>query len=130
MYCVDCCAGPLTVILSRNHPWARLSSNKESKIMSSQPISRSYALKIICFLLVLALRVSGNGAFAQAPAGAGAGTPQLPDSPQPKTETTGMTGAPGKFIGYITNRCLFFLDIAPNPRQLGTGGKFKLLFTY
>jgi hypothetical protein len=94
--------------------------------MSPQPISRSYALKIICFLLALALRVSGNGAFAQAPAGAGAGAQQLPDSPQPKTETTGMTGATGKFIGYMTNRSLFFPDIATNPGPLGTGGKFKL----
>jgi len=37
-----------------------------------------------------------------------------------------MTGATGKFIGYMTNRSLFFPDIATSPGPLGTGGKFKL----
>jgi hypothetical protein len=92
--------------------------------MSSQHISRSYSLKIICFLLALALRVSGNAAFAQAPAGAGAGTQQLPESP--KTEATGTTGVTEKFVGYMTNRSLFFPDIATSPGPLGTEGKFKL----
>src|SRR5208283_2557815 len=94
--------------------------------MSSQHTSRSYPQKIICFLLSLALRVSGNAAFAQAPAGAGAGTQQLPESPQPKTEATGTTGVTEKFVGYMTNRSLFFPDIATNPGPMGTGGKFKL----
>jgi hypothetical protein len=117
------------MILSRNHSWARLalSPNKESKIMSSQHISRSYSLRFICFLLVVALRLSGNAAFAQAPAGAGAGAQQLPDSPQPKTDSSGaVVGTTEKFVGYVTNRSLVFPDIATTPGSLGAGGKFKI----
>ncbi|HEY1468087.1 MAG TPA: hypothetical protein VGF61_03520 [Candidatus Acidoferrum sp.] len=94
--------------------------------MSSQPVSRSYALKIACLLLALALRLSGGAAFAQAPAGAGTGAKPLPDSPAPKSEAAVTTGTTPKFIGYITNRSLVFPDIATSPGPLGTGGKFKL----
>jgi hypothetical protein len=117
------------MILSRNHIWARLalSPNKESKIMSSQLTSRSYPLRIICFLLVVALHLSGSSAFAQAPAGAGTGSQPLPDSPQPKSDSSGaVVGTTEKFVGYMTNRSLVFPDIATNPGPLGAGGKFKV----
>jgi hypothetical protein len=115
------------MILSPEPSRARLvlSPSQESKIMS-QHTSRSLSLKIICFLLVLALRVSGNAVFAQAPAGAGAGTGQLPESPQPKSDSNGAMGTTEKFVGYITNRSLVFPDIATNPGSLGKGGKFKI----
>jgi hypothetical protein len=92
--------------------------------MSYRPVCCSYSLKIACLLLILVLRLPFNGAFAQGPAGAGTVTRQLPDSPQPKTEST--EGAPAKFIGYVTNRSLIFPDIATSPGPLGTGGKFEL----
>jgi hypothetical protein len=75
----------------------------------------------------MALRVSGNTAFAQAPAGAGAGTEQLPESPQPKNNSSAAAmGTTEKFVGYLTNRSLVFPDIATNPGSLGAGGKFKI----
>ncbi len=92
-----------------------------------QHTSRSHRLKIVCFLMVLALRGSEEASFAQAPAGAGAGTQQLPESPQPKSDSSGtVMGTTEKFVGYVTNRSLVFPDIATNPGSLGTGGKFKI----
>jgi len=94
--------------------------------MPSVLICRSYSLRIISFLLLLALRLPGNGTFAQAPAGVGSGSQTLPESPQPKTKPAATVGATTKFIGYITNRSLVFPDIATSPGSLGTGGKFKI----
>lgn len=94
--------------------------------MSSPHMRNSHLLRTICLLLVLVLRVYGDGAFAQAPAGAGSGAQQLPESPQPKTEPSGAVGTTSKFIGYMTNRSLVFPDIATNPGPLGAGGKFKI----
>jgi hypothetical protein len=66
--------------------------------------------------------------FAQGPAGAGARSSSLPESPQPKqpmavnpVETTTT-----RFVGYVTNRSIFFPDIAASAGPLTTGGKFKL----
>ena len=93
----------------------------------SQHSSRSYVLKIVWFLMVLALPTSEDASCAQAPAGAGAGTQQLPESPQPKSDSSGtVMGTTEKFVGYVTNRSLVFPDIATNPGSLGTGGKFKI----
>jgi hypothetical protein len=66
---------------------------------------------------------------AQDPAGAGAkSTKDLPDSPKPKN--TGLKDssvkATSQVIGYLTNRSLFFPDIATSPGPLSTGQKFKL----
>jgi hypothetical protein len=65
---------------------------------------------------------------AQQPAGAGTGITSLPDSPQPKTMTAAnpITGTTTRFVGYATNRSIFFPDIATSPGPLTTGGKFKL----
>ena len=94
--------------------------------MSSLHVCRSYSLRIISLLFVLALRLPGNGAFAQAPAGAGTGSKALPESPKPKKEPAGALGTTTKFIGYVTNRSLVFPDIATTSGSLGTGGKFKI----
>jgi hypothetical protein len=68
------------------------------------------------------------GSYAQKPAGAGTGTTQLPDSPQPKPQA--MVNSSGsmtaRFIGYASNKSLFFPDIATSPGPLTVGGKFKL----
>jgi hypothetical protein len=67
---------------------------------------------------------------AQQSAGAGAPhtTSSTPDSPQPKQQTSeeSSTGATSHFIGYVTNRSIFFPDIASSPGSLSSGGKFKL----
>jgi len=93
----------------------------------SQHSSRSYLLKIVWFLMVLALPTSEDASCAQAPAGAGAGTQQLHESPQPKSDSSGTAmGTTEKFVGYLTNRSLVFPDIATTPGSLGTAGKFKI----
>ena len=65
---------------------------------------------------------------AQQPAGAGSGSPTLPDSPQPKQEgsTNPQENTTERFVGYMTNRSIFFPDIAHSAGPLSTGGKFKL----
>jgi hypothetical protein len=61
--------------------------------------------------------------FAQQPTG---GTnPSLPDSPS-QQQGSSHTGTTATFIGYATNRSIFFPDIATSPGPLTTGGKFKL----
>jgi hypothetical protein len=66
--------------------------------------------------------------LAQRPAGAGTGNTSLPDSPQPKQQTTpsAITGPTSTFIGYVTNRSFIFPDIASSATPLSPGGKFKL----
>jgi len=82
-----------------------------------------------CAWLTLAalISIAGNAA-AQQPAGAGAGSQSLPDSPQPKQESTASAPEQGaeKFVGYMTKRSLFFPDIAASPHPLSVGGKFEL----
>lgn len=85
-------------------------------------VSRSLAL----WLALLPLSVP---VCAQQPAGAGtSGAPtSKPDSPQPKqtpSKTSGGTG--NNIIGYVTNRSIFFPDIAASPGPLSAGGKFKI----
>jgi hypothetical protein len=65
---------------------------------------------------------------AQPPAGAGTQNTSLPDSPQPKPAATSSGAVQGtsKFVGYITNRSIFFPDIATSEGPLSTGRKFEL----
>jgi hypothetical protein len=66
--------------------------------------------------------------LGQEPAGAGAKNPALPDSPQPKQQSaqSGSAGATSKFVGYISNRSIFFPDIATAEGPLAAGRKFEL----
>jgi hypothetical protein len=68
--------------------------------------------------------------WGQAPAGAGTSNTapnaaSKPDSPQPKKQEASGSST-GRFIGYATNRSIFFPDIATSPRPLSPGGKFKI----
>ncbi len=69
----------------------------------------------------------GGGAGAQQPQSEPNKTP-LPDSPEAKN--TGIVGtsvnATGEFVGYLTNRSIFFPNIATKSESLSTGEKFKL----
>jgi hypothetical protein len=65
--------------------------------------------------------------LAQEPAGAGTSKTALPDSPQPKREIAqNGPGATSKFVGYVTNRSIFFPDIATTEGPLSAGRKFEL----
>lgn len=62
---------------------------------------------------------------AQQPTGAGSKSAKdLPNSPQPKN--SGAVKATSQVVGYLTNRSLFFPDIATSPGPLRTGEKFEL----
>src|ERR1700728_833393 len=52
----------------------------------------------------------------------------LPDSPQPSAQTAPSTeeSTTSRFIGYVSNRSLFFPDLATSAGPLRTGDKFKL----
>ncbi len=70
-------------------------------------------------------------ACPQQPAGAGgtSNTPSSkPDSPEPKQQapSNASGGTGNSFIGYVTNRSIFFPDIATSPGPLSVGGKFKI----
>lgn len=53
---------------------------------------------------------------------------ELPDSPTPKPQEVSASneGTATKVVGYLTNRSLFFPDIATSPGALTAGQKFKL----
>jgi hypothetical protein len=79
--------------------------------------------------LALFLLLSCATTRAQQPAGAGTkSTKGLPESPQPKDSgvMSSSVKATGQVVGYLTNRSLFFPDIATSPGPLSTGDKFKL----
>jgi hypothetical protein len=78
--------------------------------------------------LLLALLCFPTAMRAQQPAGAGTGTQSLPDSPQPKQKQSADSteNTTERFVGYMTNRSIFFPDIASSAGPLTTGGKFKL----
>lgn len=66
-------------------------------------------------------------ACAQSPAGAGtSNTNSKPDSPQPKQEAAPSKGTAARYVGYATNRSIFFPDIATSPPPISAGGKFKI----
>lgn len=79
-------------------------------------------------LLILAGLSCGPAVFAQGPVGAGARSSSLPESPQPKQPMTmnPVETTTTRFVGYVTNRSIFFPDIATSAGPLTTGGKFKL----
>ena len=79
--------------------------------------------------LALFLLLPCAATSAQQPAGAGTkSTKDLPESPQPKDSgvMSSSVKATGQVVGYLTNRSLFFPDIATSPGPLSTGDKFKL----
>lgn len=80
------------------------------------------------WLLMGLLLPSAPTICGQKPAGAGTGNTQLPDSPQPKQQAavSSKGGTTARFIGYVSNKSLFFPDIATSGRPLTVGGKFKL----
>lgn len=65
---------------------------------------------------------------AQEPLGAGTNKTALPETPQPKHEVQAGTvgGTTSKFVGYVTNRSIFFPDIATTEGPLSAGRKFEL----
>jgi hypothetical protein len=65
---------------------------------------------------------------AQKPAGAGTKTTALPDAPQPKAsgESNPVIDTTSRVVGYMTNKSIFFPDIATSAGPLTVGGKFKL----
>jgi len=101
------------------------------------PFRREYPMKLPAPLSPPFLRNS-IGLLAVflllAPSGSAGQEPQqvfaraLPNSPVPKSqETTGTSkGTTSKVVGYMTNRSLFFPDIATSPGPLTSGQKFKL----
>lgn len=79
--------------------------------------------------LILGLLVGCPAALhGQQPAGAGLGNSSLPEAPAPKqpTATNPVVDKTSRFVGYVTNRSIFFPDIATSPHPLSSGGKFKL----
>jgi hypothetical protein len=88
---------------------------------------RPYSHTRFYFLFLALLWVFPAILFAQSPAGAGARAANLPDAPQPKDSAAGHPVETGtsKVIGYITNRSIFFPDIASSAGPLSTAGKFK-----
>lgn len=83
--------------------------------------SRCLLLNLLSFCLPSAL-------IAQQPAGAGTGKTSMPDSPNPKQPSTAnpVVDTTSRFVGYMTNRSIFFPDIATSPGPMTTGGKFEL----
>jgi hypothetical protein len=83
----------------------------------------------VCRWLLLGISlVAPTVLLAQSPAGAGTGTTSLPDSPRPKQQgaTSTPSGTTSRFVGYVSNKSLFFPDIASSEGPLSVGGKFKL----
>jgi hypothetical protein len=78
--------------------------------------------------LFLGLSLCATTMRAQQPAGAGSGSQSLPDSPQPKQQgaVNPPENTPERFVGYMTNRSIFFPDIAHSAGPLSTVGKLKL----
>src|ERR1051326_944169 len=73
---------------------------------------------LLCLVFAFALNLAG-----QQPA---AGTQTtVPDAPSQQAPAQ-SEGAVATFIGYATNRSIFFPDIATSPGPLSTGGKFEL----
>lgn len=66
--------------------------------------------------------------LAQQPAGAGTHKLSLPDSPVPQEPpaSNAVADTTSRFVGYMTNRSIFFPDIASSPGPLSTQGKFRL----
>lgn len=94
----------------------------------SGPCSKLLCRRVSALTLSVVLAGSST-ASAQQPAGAGTNAVKtLPDSPQPKS--TGAKGssmqATSQVVGYLTNRSLFFPDIAASSRPLDSKDKFKL----
>lgn len=78
-------------------------------------------------LLTLLFCCSPAALIAQQPAGAGAGKAALPDSPDPKSPSANpVVDTTSRFVGYMTNRSVFFPDIAASPGPMSVGGKFEL----
>ena len=93
------------------------------------PSAKSFWTSLICGRSTFKSIASAHTSSISPPlaAGAGAGTQQLPESPQPKSNSSGTAmGTTEKFVGYLTNRSLVFPDIATTPGSLGTAGKFKI----
>lgn len=80
------------------------------------------------WLLLAVLICCPAALIAQQPTGAGTGKTSLPDSPEPKQATSAnpVVGTTSRFVGYMTNRSIFFPDIATGEGPLTMGGKFKL----
>jgi hypothetical protein len=66
--------------------------------------------------------------WGQQPAGAGTKTTASPDAPQPKApgESNPVFDTTSRFVGYMTNKSIFFPDIATSAGPLTVGAKFKL----
>ena len=92
-----------------------------------QKFSRS-AFRFSHFLILGAVLASPIAVMSQQPAAAPAGAAPLPDSPQakPQDSSNPAKDTTTKFVGYISNKSLFFPDIANSPGPLSTGAKFKL----
>jgi hypothetical protein len=65
---------------------------------------------------------------AQQPAGAGTRNLPLPESPEPKgpPSSSPLVDTTSRFVGYMTNRSIFFPDIASSPGPPTPTGKFRL----
>jgi hypothetical protein len=96
----------------------------------ARPISQHTSWLLAGSFLLLALLVCVAPSLAQPPAGAGTSSANskrsLPDSPQPKQDQANETQGPGRFVGYITKRSLFFPDIATSPGRITSWQKFEL----
>lgn len=101
-------------------------SRKERNTMK-RDLSAERSLRRCCCLLAV-LCFCPIVLRGQQPAGAGTRTTSLPDSPQPKQAgaTNPVEATTTRFVGYLTNRSIFFPDIATSEGPLSTGGKFKL----
>jgi hypothetical protein len=87
-----------------------------------------YTRRTARWLLAMLLLCCPAVLLAQQPAGAGANGGNLPNSPAPKPggESNPVVDTTSRFVGYMTNRSIFFPDIASSPGPFSTGDKFKL----
>jgi hypothetical protein len=99
----------------------------EGALILKKCLNTGHGKRMLCSLF-LGLSICAGTMGAQQPAGAGSGSQTLPDSPQPKQQGAAnpQENTTERFVGYMTNRSIFFPDIASSPGPLSTSGKFKL----
>jgi hypothetical protein len=103
-------------------------NDADGALILKKCLNAGLARSTLCSLF-LGLSLCAVPTRAQQPAGAGTGSQTLPDSPKPKQQDTSGNAVENqteRFVGYMTNRSIFFPDIAHSAAPLSTSEKFKL----